>query len=276
MLLILLGLVQGLTEFFPISSSGHLVILEHFLDINLPGAAFEAFLHFGTVLAVIILFKNDIKKILLSFLYSFKELSHGEKLDKIFKNNPFSKLSWFLIISSIPAAIIGFSLNNYFEALFDEPIITSFMLSVTGVIIWLGNKIYKGGNKNIVKIDYKDAMIIGLAQAFAIIPGISRSGMTVVAGLSRKMTREFSAKYSFILSVPIILGATAFKLKEIIFLDINFFILLLSGIAATLSSYGAMKIFFGILKKGRMYYFSYYLWFISALTIYITLFTGRN
>jgi len=268
MALILLGLVQGLSEFFPISSSGHLVILKTLLGVNLPGSAFEAFLHFATILAVIFLFFKEIKEIFLSFFVSLKELSRGKRMKNIFKDHPYAKFAWFLMISTVPGAIIGYTLNDFFEALFEKPITTSIMLSVTGLIIWLGNRRYKGGNKYIERINGLDALFIGFAQSIAIIPGISRSGMTVLACLKKDFEREFAAKYSFILSVPIILGATVFKVKEIFFLDIPFYLMVLSGITAFVSSYGAMRVFIGILKKDKIVYFSYYLWLVSAVTFF--------
>ncbi|OGD16435.1 hypothetical protein A2V47_03515 [Candidatus Atribacteria bacterium RBG_19FT_COMBO_35_14] len=274
MSLILLGLVQGLTEFFPVSSSGHLVIAKYFLQIHLPGAAFEAFLHFGTVLAVILLFRKEIKGLVISFFDSIYKLFQGENILNIFKNNSSSKLAWFLVISTIPAAIIGYTFSSYFEILFGKPIIASFMLTITGTLLWLGNKYYTGGNKNISEITYKDAIIIGAAQAVAIFPGISRSGLTVIAGLSRNLDREFAARYSFILSVPIILGASMFKVRELSSLNIDSSILILSGLAAAISSYGAMKIFIRLLKNRKIYFFSYYLWIISGLTIWISLSRG--
>jgi undecaprenyl-diphosphatase len=274
MSLILLGIIQGLTEFFPVSSSGHLVIAKYFLKLNLPGAAFEAFLHFGTVVAVIVLFRKDIKELVISFIGSIYKLSHGENILNIFKNNSSSKFAWFLVISTIPAAIIGYTFSSYFEILFSKPIIASLMLTITGALLWLGNKRYPEGNKNISEITCKDAIIIGVAQAVAIIPGISRSGFTVIAGLSRNLDREFAAKYSFILSVPIILGASMFKMRELPSLNIDLPILILSGLVAAISSYGAMKIFIGLLKNRKIFFFSYYLWIISGLTIWISLSRG--
>jgi len=271
---ILLGLIQGLTEFFPVSSSGHLVIAKYFLKLHLPGAAFEAFLHFGTVIAVIVLFRKEIKELVISFFDSFKRLFQGENMVNILKNNLSSRLAWFLVISTIPAAMIGYAFSSYFETLFSKPITTSFMLMITGVLLWIGNKKKSSSNKNISEITYKDAIIIGLAQAIAIFPGISRSGLTVVAGLSRNLNREFAAKYSFILSVPIILGASMFKIWELSSLDINIYILILSGLMATVTSYGAMKIFITLLKNRKIYFFSYYLWTLSVLTILITLTRG--
>ncbi|MCJ7656693.1 MAG: undecaprenyl-diphosphate phosphatase [Candidatus Atribacteria bacterium] len=274
MSLILLGIMQGLTEFFPVSSSGHLVIAKYFLKLHLPGAAFEAFLHFGTVAAVVILFRKEIKELVISFVDSIYKLSHGEKISNIFKNNSSSKLAWFLAISTMPAAITGYTFSSYFEILFGKPIIASFMLTITGVLLWLGNKNYLEGNKNILEITYKDAIFIGVAQAVAIFPGISRSGLTVIAGLSRNLDREFAARYSFILSVPIILGASMFKMRELSSLNIDLSILILSGLVAAISSYGAMKIFIGLLKNRKIYFFSYYLWIISGLTIWISLSKG--
>jgi len=275
MSLILLGLIQGLTEFFPVSSSGHLVIAKYFLNLQLPGVAFEAFLHFGTALAVIVLFRKEIKELVISFFDSIYKLFQGENLLNIFKNNLSSKFSWFLAISTIPAVIIGYAFGPYFEILFSKPIITSFMLTITGILLMLGNKKYTGGSKNLSEITCKDAVFIGLAQAFAIFPGISRSGLTVIAGLSRNLDREFAARYSFILSVPIILGVSIFKIRELFYLNIDLSVLLSSGLIAAISSYGAMKIFIKLLKNRKIFFFSYYLWILSALTIILTLSRGR-
>lgn len=272
---ILLGLIQGLTEFFPISSSGHLVIAKYFLKLDLPGAAFEAFVHFGTVLAVIALFRKEIKELLISFFNSIYKLFQGEDLSSILKNDSFSKFAWYLIISSLPAALIGFTFSAYLEILFSKTIITSLMLIITGALLWFGDKNYTKGNKNISEITYKDAIFIGLAQAIAIIPGISRSGLTIFAGLCRNLNREFAAKYSFILSIPIILGATIFKIGELSSININATTLTLSGLAALISGYGAMKIFIGLLKNRKIYFFSYYLWILSTLTICFALSRGH-
>lgn len=231
-------------------------------------------MHFGTVLAVILLFRREIKGLVISFFDSIYKLFQGENISNIFKNNSSSKLAWFLVISTIPAAIIGYTFSSYFEILFSKPIIASFMLTITGALLWFGNKKFTGGNKKISEITCKDAIIIGLAQALAIFPGISRSGLTVIAGLSRNLDREFAAKYSFILSVPIILGASMFKMKELSSLNIDLSILILSGLLAAMSSYGAMKIFIGLLKNRKIYFFSYYLWIISGLTIWISLSKG--
>jgi undecaprenyl-diphosphatase len=274
MSLIWLGLIQGLTEFFPVSSSGHLVIAKYFLKIYLPKAAFEAFIHFGTSLSVIVLFRKEIKELLISFFNSIYKIFQGKCFSSIFKNNYNSKFAWFLLISTVPAVIIGYSFDYYFEMLFSKPLIVPFMLTITGALLWIGNKNYLSGKKNISQITYKDAILIGLAQAIAIIPGISRSGLTVFTGLYCNLDREFAAKYSFILSIPIILGATIFKLRELLSLNISYYNLILAGLISLISGYGAMKIFIRILKSRKLYVFSYYLWILSILTIWITLSEG--
>ena len=271
---ILLGLLQGLTEFFPVSSSGHLVIAKYFLKLNLTGAAFEVLVHFGTVLAVVALFKKEVKELVVSFFSSIYKLFQGENLKNIFKNDSFSKFAWYLVISSVPAAIIGYGFNHYFEILFNQTMITSLMLFITGVIIWFSNKKYTSGKKNISDMNLKDAIYIGIAQAIAIIPGISRSGLTVFAGLFRNLDREFAAKYSFILSIPIILGAMIFEIKGLSSLNVSINNLILSGLVACVSSYGAMKIFIRLLKNRKIYFFSYYLWCLSTLIIGIILLKG--
>jgi len=273
--LILMGLIQGLTEFLPISSSGHLVLAKYFFNLDLSGASFEALLHFATIMAVIILFKKEILKLINSFFNSLKQLSQGEKLSIIFKKNEYSKFSWFLIISTIPAALIGYVFKQYIESLFNNVIIVPSMLAITGIMLKLSNKNYKSGHKNISSLTIKDALVIGLAQAIAIVPGISRSGITVIAGMKRGLDIEFAAKYSFILSIPIILGATLFEFNNLSNLNLNNNYLLFSAIVAFLSSYWAMKWFIKLLLKQKVVILSYYLWSISLVTYFFIFFKGE-
>ena len=275
MSLIWLGLIQGITEFLPVSSSGHLVIAQHFLKINLPGVAFEAYLHLVTALAVIVLFKKEIKEMFISFIQSIYKLFQGKNFSKILKEDRYAKFAWFLVISSVPAALLGYSFDSYVEILFDSALTTSLMLFLTGILLWFGNKYYSKGDKNINTLTYKDAIFIGLAQAIAIIPGISRSGLTVLAGLQRNLDREFAAQYSFLLSVPIILGAALLKIGELpSSLNIDFSSWIFSGVVAFISSYGVMKVFIRLLKNRKIYIFSYYLWALSILTSGLILFKG--
>jgi undecaprenyl-diphosphatase len=268
---VILGLIQGLTEFLPVSSSGHLVIVQYFLNLEIPGVAFETFLHFGTLLAVIFLFRHDIKTIINYFGKSLKKLYNRDIFLEYIKKNPQSKFGWFLLISTIPGAMIGYFFNSTFEKLFGNPSITSLMLVITGICIFFTDKYLIKGSKNIKDITITDAIYIGFAQAFAIIPGISRSGFTIMMALGRNFDREFAAKYSFILSVPIIMGATIFEIEKIIYLNISLKLLFFSGLTAFLSGYWAMQFFIKMLVKFKLRIFSYYLWIVGITVLYISL-----
>lgn len=269
---VILGLIQGLTEFLPVSSSGHLVIVQYFLNLEIPGVAFETFVHFGTLLAVVLLFRHDIKTIIISFCKSLNKLYNREIFLEYIRKNPQTKFGWLLLISTIPGALIGYYFNSMFEKLFGNPAITSLMLIITGVCLFFTDKYLTKGNKSIKEITITDAIYIGFAQAFAIIPGISRSGFTIMMALGRNLEREFAAKYSFILSIPIIIGATIFEIEEIFNLKISFELLFFSGLTAFLSGYWAMLFFIKMLVKFKLRIFSYYLWIvgITVLFIYLT------
>jgi len=269
---VILGLIQGLTEFLPVSSSGHLVIAQYLLGLQIPGVAFETFVHFGTLLAVIFLFRNDIKEIFLAFCKSLNKIYNPKKYLDHIRDDLQCKFAWLLVVSTIPGALIGYYFNTTFEKLFGNPVVTSLMLIITGFCLFLTDKYLVQGSKKIKEINGIDAIFIGFAQALAIIPGISRSGFTIMMALSRNIDREFAAKYSFILSVPIIMGASIFKVKEIFHLDININLLLISGITAFLSGYWAMIFFIKMLTKFRLRLFSYYLWIagIVVILIYLT------
>lgn len=264
---IILGLVQGLTEFLPVSSSGHLVISQYLLGLTIPGVAFETLMHLGTLLAVVVLFYKNIVDLVHSFFKSLRIIFERKKFIQTIHTNPQCKLSWFLLISTIPGAFIGYYFQATFEGLFNNPAITSMMLIFTGLCLFLTDKYLVFGNKNISEMSLKDAILIGFAQAFAIIPGISRSGFTIMMGLNRKLDRKFSAQYSFILSVPIILGASIYKIPEISNINIPLIPLFASAVIAFLSGYWAMIAFTKMLTNFKLHLFSYYLWFIGFLVL---------
>lgn len=247
---ILLGAIQGLTEFLPVSSSGHLVLFRNILNFHDGLLTFEVLLHFGTALAVIIVFWQDIKK-----LFNFKDPQQRHFL-------------MLLIVGTIPAGLMGIFLEDYIESLFSSTALVGLMLIVTGLILFFSSKFYKG-DKGITDIRFVDALIIGIAQGIAIIPGISRSGMTIVAALSRRINRELAAKYSFILSLPVILGAGVYR-SRLLFSSTtagNFLPLLLGTLAALTVGYFAIKILNKLIIQGRLHYFSYYCWFVGLVVI---------
>ncbi|HVY67504.1 MAG TPA: undecaprenyl-diphosphatase UppP [Patescibacteria group bacterium] len=195
-----LGLVQGLGEFLPISSSAHLVIAPWLFKWQDPGLGFDVALHWGTLAAVLVYFWNDVWLLIRGFFHSLMPSTRD------FRENIYQKLSWFLIVASVPGAIIGKLLEKQAEAAFRNPLLIAITISSFGVILlladWLGKK-----TKNLDRITWLDSLLIGVSQALAVIPGVSRSGSTIGAGLGLGFKRADAARFSFLMSIPIILGA---------------------------------------------------------------------
>jgi undecaprenyl-diphosphatase len=198
---VILGLVQGLGEFLPISSSAHLVLVPWFFKWEDPGLTFDIALHLGTLIAVALYFWRDWLRLLT------KGFTDTKSTD--------GKLFWYLVLATIPGAAIGYALEKQAETVFRNPLLIAFMLVLLGVILyWADQKSAK--KTDVSHITLKTSFLIGLSQALAIIPGVSRSGITMTTGLLLGMTREGAARFSFLLSAPIIFGAAAVKLPHII------------------------------------------------------------
>ena len=256
---LILGLVQGLTEFLPISSSGHLVLAEEVLKVTKQGVTFEVFLHFGTLLAVLIAFKEDIKRMLLAVIGVM-----GSKSLKLAYNNIYFKLFVLILWGSIPAALVGFLFKDLLESAFEEPILVSVMLLVTGMLLFLTRFVKSSSHGLGIKVSF----LIGIAQAFAIIPGISRSGATISTGLFWGIPREEAARFSFLLAIPAILGATLLKTKELIASPPQLseaLQLSLGTVTAFVSGYIAIKILLDVVRRGKLHRFSYYCFALGIL-----------
>ncbi len=254
---IILGIIQGLTEFLPISSSAHLVLTPRFFSWSDQGLAFDVALHMGTLIAVISYFWKDWKKIFKeSKLFRISKIKNQKS--KSLKSSPASSLlkrgdsqftihnsqfcndSLFIIIlATIPGILAGLFLNGYSETVFRNPIIIIFTLSGGAVLLYLSDKLSKK-NKNIKNLTLKMGIIIGLAQALAIIPGISRSGITITAGLLLGMNRTAAARFSFLLATPIILGAGVYEMPYLIREGIDLSILV-GILVSAISGYLAIK-----------------------------------
>jgi len=245
--IIFLSLIQGISEFFPISSSGHLVIFQNILGINTvikDILLYDIFLHIGTLLSVVIFFFKDLKELTINF-YKKENLS-------------FIKL---IIIASIPTALIGFFFKSQLEELFFKPQLVGFFLVLTGIIL-LFSKYIRLKKINI----YITAFIIGVFQGFAIIPGLSRSGLTISIALILFMGYEFSFRYSFILSIPAIFGALLLKLKDIQF-NGDIVYMLTGLIFAALFGLLTLILLKKIMLKKKFHYFAYYCLIIGITTI---------
>lgn len=245
----ILGILQGLTEFLPISSSGHLVIAQHFLNVKDGGILFEVLLHFATLSAIVAVYRKDLLELI---------------------KHPFQKYTYLLLAGTIPTGIIGLVFKDSFEKLFSSVTIVGYMLLITGFILLAAeffSRIIFGSEV----LSYWQAVGIGIAQGIAITPGISRSGTTIAAGLLLGMDRKEAARFSFLLSIPAILGASVLEVKDIVLssqLSADIILPYTIGIlCAAISGYFAIKLLLGILTKGKLYYFSIYCWLLGAATI---------
>lgn len=244
---IILGIVQGLTEFLPVSSTAHLILFPWFFNWTgeLDTLTFDVALHAGTLLALILFFWRD-------------------WIDLVFKKQ---RLFGLIILASIPAGIAGFFLNDIAENDLRKPLLISVMLIGVGVLMLVAEKTNK--HKHIEKIGLKDAVIIGISQAFAIIPGVSRSGITISAGLFRGFKREASAKLSFLLSTPIIAGATMLHVNKAFVSQLNYDMgLFLTGVITSfITGIVAIKFLLEFLKRYPLNLFVYYRFVLSAVII---------
>lgn len=257
---IVLGLVQGLGEFLPISSSAHLVVTPWLFGWQDQGLGFDVALHWGTLLAVIAYFRNDIINLIKGFWHSLWPSTRN------FSDNIWQRMSWLLVIASIPGALIGKLLEDKAETIFRNPLLIAITMSVFGLILLLVDR-YSKKQKDLGHITKTHALVVGLSQAFAIIPGVSRSGSTMTAGLALGFKREDAAKFSFLMSVPIIFGAGLLKAGEFT-RDVSIEALTAGFFAAAISGFLSIKYLLQYIARHDFKIFVWYRW-VFALTIII-------
>jgi undecaprenyl-diphosphatase len=204
---IVLGIVQGLSEFLPISSSAHLILVPWLFGWQDPGLAFDVALHWGTLVAVLAVFWRDWIRLIRAGALSILERRIGEDPDR--------RLFWALFVSSIPAAVVGKLLNEWAEETLREPLLIAATMSVMALLLWLADR-YGAKTRREGEMRMPEALGIGVAQAFALVPGVSRSGSTISVGLAFGFTREAIARFSFLMSTPIIFGAGVLKFPKML------------------------------------------------------------
>lgn len=248
----ILGMIQGLTEFLPISSTGHLFIGRHFFGLNEAGLFLDTMLHVGTLLAVLVIYKNELIEII---------------------KRPFGKLSLLVIVGTIPAVVIGFIFKDMFESLSKTGVTIGWEFIFTGMILWMAEG-WKKGSKKMENISFKDALFIGTFQAAAIFPAVSRSGLTIAAGLFRKLDRGTAAYFSFLLSIPAIFGGIVLQIGELASGNVEA-VSLGSLMAATLSSalfgYFAVVWMIRFLRKSSLKIFAVYVWILGFAILILQL-----
>jgi undecaprenyl-diphosphatase len=269
---LILGLVQGSTEFIPISSSGHLVLVPWLLTWEKAPLAFDTMVHWGTLVAVLAVFWEDVLGLVSAALNSlWSVFSKGHSHDQIK-----ARLAWAIVLGSLPAALAGFFLEDFFEDLFGKPAAAAGLLLVTAGLLtvseWLGRR-----KRPMSEIGWVDAVFIGVAQAFAIMPGISRSGTTIAAGLERGMQREAAARFSFLLSIPIIFGAGLFKMFDLVQtggLSDLLSALLVGFAAAAASGYVCIRWLLSYLARRSLFVFAVYCLLFGLMNLVLAYYRG--
>lgn len=261
---VILGLLQGITEFLPVSSSGHLVLAKHLLQLQEQGIEFEVFLHFGTLLAVLTVFRKDIMNLITAFFSLFTPQFYRAGIQSRFKSDVHLQLLVFIVLASLPAAVIGLLFEDQIEAFFSNPKLTSINLMITAVILTLTLLAPKASRA----LGLKNTLLMGIAQAVAILPGISRSGTTISAGLYQGVKSDEAARFSFLLAVPVILGATllhALKMIDMGFRGEQFMALAIGMIAAYLAGLFAIESMLALVRRGKLFYFAPYCFILGLL-----------
>ncbi len=258
---ILLGLLQGATEFLPVSSSGHLVLLKSLMGIETEGVLWEVALHVGTLGAVLLLFWRDIRDLLVGWFRGLARLRR-DGWKRVWGDCAEFRHGWYIIVATLPAGIAGIAAKHLVERAFASPILTAAMIFVTGEILWLTRP--HSLLRQTGKIRLRDSLLIGLAQAVAIIPGISRSGSTISAGLMCGVEREQAARFSFLLSVPVILGAALLEGRKITALPHDQIVPLLVGMGVALvSGIIALCLLLRVVRAARLHWFAWYCWAVG-------------
>lgn len=251
---IFLGIIQGLTELLPISSSAHLFLIPWLFKWQIP-ESFDVALHFGTLLAIGIFFFKDWVQLIKGGINQVK----GKKSND-------GKMFWYIVIATIPGGVIGFLLDHFLKDYFKKPIIIAIALIIMGIILYLADK-YSKNKTEYNKLTLKQTFIIGLSQCLAFIPGVSRSGITMTTGRALGINREACAKFSFMLSTPIVLAATILKFKDFVF-NIQFVLGVLASFAVGIL---VIKFLLEYLKKGSFKGFAIYRIILGIAVIVICL-----
>lgn len=269
---ILVGLVQGLTEFLPVSSSGHLLIVQHLFGVNADSVLiFTVLLHIGTLVSVFFCYWKDLLALFKELFLTIIDLVTGKGLR--LNERPVRRLGIMIIIASIPTGIIGLVFNDLFESFYTTLLPTGVGLLITGVLLWTAES--KRNNKVKAEgMEWTHALVIGTMQGVAICPGISRSGSTLVGGLLTGLERDFAVEFAFLISIPSILGSLIVMLGSedaSLILDANRGPIIAGAVVAAISGIVAIKAMIAVVRKLSLRYFSYYVWVLGIILIIYTL-----
>jgi undecaprenyl-diphosphatase len=247
---IILGIIQGLTEFLPISSTGHLYLGRHLFGLDEAGLFLDTMLHIGTLFAVLAVYGDDVIEMI---------------------KKPFSRLTGLLVVGTIPAVVVGLLFEDFFEEISQTGVTVGYEFLITGAVLWMADRWKDKGSKPLECISYGDALFIGCFQAAAIMPALSRSGLTIAASFFCKMNREAAARFSFLLSLPAIGGGVLLQGTKLFSGEsrevIGLTPLLLGALFSAIFGYLAVRWMIGLLKRGSLRWFAIYVWILGVFII---------
>ncbi|MGN0710965.1 MAG: undecaprenyl-diphosphate phosphatase [Anaerovoracaceae bacterium] len=270
---IILGLVQGLAEFLPISSSGHLALLQYFFGIEGESVlAFAVLMHVGTLISVFIVYWKDIAELFQELIRVIVDICTGKGLGTM--KNPTRRMGYMIIVATIPTAVIGILFNDIFAGFYNSLIAIGIGLLITGTILWVAERL-NSSKTGIMDMKFRHAIFVGICQGIAITPGISRSGSTLFGGLISGINREVAVKFAFLISIPSILGSVILEAPGAFEqgLDMSLVVPVLAGvIVSAVSGLIAIKAMIAFVTKQKLSYFSFYTWILGAAVILYSIF----
>jgi len=261
-----LGIVQGLTEFLPVSSSGHLVLGQQFFGLTEPELLFDISLHIGTLLAVVAVFFKEILAIVSALARLPKLFAEAGGWRPVVAQNEQVRTALLIVAGSVPTAVIGLGFHRMADRIFASVPIVGMMLLVTGGLLW-ATRTRSSGCRTVAGLSVKAALIIGLMQGFAILPGISRSGATISTALFLGMERATAGRFSFLLSLPAIVGALLLEIRSGAASSASAPVLLLGGAVAAVTGWVALVLLLRIVKSGHLHRFAPYCWALGAAVL---------
>ncbi|WZY01214.1 undecaprenyl-diphosphatase UppP [Bacillus sp. FSL W7-1360] len=258
---IILGLVQGITEFLPISSSAHLIIVQSMFDMSFDGFSFEILLHLASVLAVMLYYRQDLFNIIRGFFAYFTNRSS--------ENRTMFYFALYLITATAITGIAGILFKDYISATLKTPTFIAISLAVTGIFLILIERVVRHGHRTERELTMRDGVFIGLAQCLALIPGLSRSGTTLIAGVFAGLSKETAVRFSFLLSIPVILGSSVLAIQDLrsdaLLAQTGLLELSAAFVITFIASWLGIVFFISLIQRSKLVYFALYCFVIATL-----------
>lgn len=260
---VLLGIVQGLTEFFPVSSSGHLVIAQGYIEgFRQPGVLFDVMVHFGTLVAIVFFLRSEVAAILRSLLPGSADPPGAEEMVPVRR-----RIALYIVAGTACTVAIALLFENRVHHLFASAGTAAAMLLVTGLLLFLADRV-KGAERREGDLTLADGVIVGIVQGIALIPGISRSGATIAAGMFRKVKGETAARFSFLMSIPAVAGAMVYESRYVGAVPAGELGIYFAGaVVAAITGFLTLRVLFFIIKAQKLRVFAYYCWFVGITTL---------